>query len=212
MRETIYVGSALEELVTETMETVNKAEQNYAYAAGRLNAAKYAGDNEAIKRREAAFTIADVDRNKVRADLPGEVKKKLDTIRSEMKTAYSARRGLSPSEVDPNTLELLKIPDIKPSELRALAERAIAEGNSTMLRIITSEAKRRYDALPEGTDFATRQEFVGAVMMEDPSLAREKAAENTFNAIEKFLLSSIGSPEMYTKNRDLLNELIAKLK
>ena len=56
----------------------------------------------------------------------------------DLKKAYTA----SQEDIDPNTMELLKSGILSPGEYVDLANRAIASGNNTMLRVIGSYADK----------------------------------------------------------------------
>ena len=78
------------------------------------------------KAQEALFACAD----------------SLKGIRGELAEALGNAYRANPEDIDPNTMELLKSGILTPAEYVNLANKAIANGNNTMLRMIGSYAEK----------------------------------------------------------------------
>lgn len=87
---------------------------------------------EALNAAKGAFTAARQEMANIRGELANDLKK-----------AYTA----NPEDIDSNTMELLKSGILSPDEYVALANRAISNGNNTMLRIIGNHAEKVADGL-----------------------------------------------------------------
>lgn len=213
MVDTRKIASDMEALANRTRHTVTEAENKYREAVYNRDWARKTGANAVeMARVNMAYEEAAAQRNRARTTLQDEVSREIDAIRSEMIGAFAGERSLDPESVDHNTMELLKLPDISPAELKSLAEKAQSAGNHTMLRIISADARRRRDAMGATGDRETILQLTEISEMKTKTTEAEAAVLDTFEAVTKIIKTGILSPDMFALSENILVELLAKMR
>ena len=87
-------------------------------------------------RAEADYVEAKAAYEKCRRELPATTLSSLSAIRRDLSVALGDEYSADPSAIDAHTLELLKCGILRSDEYVRLMNRARAEGNDTMARII----------------------------------------------------------------------------
>ena len=136
----------LNEAAKTAFEKYKKAEKAYQAAEDRRR-------NMPWDATQEQKLLADADVVRAKEDLKAAKeaftagRREMDSIRGELakdlKRAYTA----NPEDIDASTMELLKSGILSPSEYIDLANRAINNGNNTMLRIIGSHAEKVAEGL-----------------------------------------------------------------
>lgn len=87
-------------------------------------------------RVEADFQEARATHDRILRELPYATKNKLAAIRQELSDALSGEFDARPSEIDSQTLELLRSGVLRAEEYARLSNKYKKEGNTTMCRLV----------------------------------------------------------------------------
>lgn len=129
----------LNEAAKEAFEEYRKAEKAYNAAEARRKGLPWNATAEE-KTLADARTIEARNNLKEAQKVLASSMGTMNGIRGELVKALGDAYRANPEDIDPNTMELLKAGILKPAEYVDLANRAIASGNNTMLRVIGSYA------------------------------------------------------------------------
>ena len=145
----------LNEAAKEAFEKYQKAEKVYNEALARRVNAPYNETRDEKTIVEARIIEARNNLDKAKEALH-EGRRTMESIRGELIKDLGRAYTANPEHVDPNTMELLKSGILSPGEYVDLANRAINNGNNTMLRIIGSYAEKLANDL-QGNKNATNE-------------------------------------------------------
>ena len=190
------IKEKIEALAHSTFEEIQRTEARYKAAeeARRSTPIRYgvvdAEYQAKATRAEADFQEAKNARTMMQRNLPYKAREALAAIRQEYVAEVQARFAVDPAKLDQASLELLKSGIMKPSEYRAMFDRAVKTGNTTMTRIISkyaAEAANHYDAADPR---ASELRIIGYEGNSDPA----SEALSTFNGVAEIFSRTIDNP------------------
>lgn len=131
--------------VREKLETT-EAQKDRAEARKRNEAENASAVTKA--HTEAILAEAKENYKIARTQYMEDIFERIDKVKSGMLDYIRQKNLADPSEVDLATMELLKSGILNAADLKNLAEKAAAQSNRTMLRIIAQEAQKRFNDVP----------------------------------------------------------------
>lgn len=134
----------------------------------------------ALARANASLAEANERLSNAQHKKSAETAEKYRRLRSEFEKNVGAARAVIPAEVDAATVDLLKLGVLNGDDLVSLAESYTREKNYTMLRVIGSEAERRFaESTEKKESIETRTLYARAV-----SIVRESGPAKYHDALE----------------------------
>lgn len=124
----------------------------------RKNGLGYEYDAKAA-RYEAEYVEAKAEYEKLRRDMRDNKVNGLQPIRSELERAVADAFAANPEHLDAATLELLKSGILSADEHNRLIDKATADNNPTMVRLIAKHAKDRAAQADEDRNPDTARAF-----------------------------------------------------
>ncbi len=145
-----------------------QAAESKRNAFPRKNGQGYEYDAKAA-RYEAEYVEAKAEYEKLRRDMRDNKVNGLQPIRSELERAVADAFAANPEHLDAATLELLKSGILSADEHNRLIDKATADNNPTMVRLIAKHAKDRAAQADEDRNPDTARAF-RAVAYKDNSV------------------------------------------
>ena len=144
-----YAKAVFEEYAAA--ESKLKAAESKRNAYPRKNGLGYEYDAKAA-RYEAEYVEAKAEYEKLRRDMRDYKIDGIRSIRKDLEASVSNAFAADPKMLDAATLELLKSGIMSASEYNRLMDKAAAENNPTMVRVIAKYAKDRADSMENQTE------------------------------------------------------------
>ena len=135
-----------------------QAAESKRNAFPRRNGQGYEYDAKAA-RYEAEYVEAKAEYEKLRRDMRDNKANGLQPIRSELERAVADAFAANPEHLDAATLELLKSGILSADEHNRLIDKATADNNPTMVRLIAKHAKDRAAQADEDRNPDTARAF-----------------------------------------------------
>lgn len=151
-----YAKAVFEEYAAA--ESKLKAAESKRNAYPRRNGQGYEYDAKAA-RYEAEYVEAKAEYEKLRRDMRDNKANGLQPIRSELERAVADAFAANPEHLDAATLELLKSGILSADEHNRLIDKATADNNPTMVRLIAKHAKDRAAQADEDRNPDTARAF-----------------------------------------------------
>ena len=151
-----YAKAVFEEYAAA--ESKLKAAESKRNAFPRKNGLGYEYDAKAA-RYEAEYVEAKAEYEKLRRDMRDNKANGLQPIRSELERAVADAFAANPEHLDAATLELLKSGILSADEHNRLIDKATADNNPTMVRLIAKHAKDRAAQADEDRNPDTARAF-----------------------------------------------------
>ena len=148
-----YAKAVFEEYAAAERKLQAAESKRNAYP--RKNGLGYEYDAKAA-RYEAEYVEAKAEYEKLRRDMRDYKADGLKPIRSELEKALADAFAANPEHLDAATLELLKSGILSADEHNRLIDKATADNNPTMVRLIAKHAKDRADQADPDTARAFR--------------------------------------------------------
>lgn len=200
-------------LAKETRETLHKANDELARAEdARKRTPSNGGTTPEYKakaaRAEAWYQEANAKLNYVKAALRARVDQQIKIIRGELEHEVDDAFSANPEAVDPATMTLLESGILRPAEYGRLLDKAIAESNPTMGRLIGAAAEKHAAKIAErygDNDMVVREyrrvgydsrRFSGAVYLEN------------FGVLSDMINRCMDNPAMWSHWERLTSEVI----
>ena len=139
-------------------ESKLKAAESKRNAYPRKNGLGYEYDAKAA-RYEAEYQEAKAEYEKLRREMRDYKANGLKPIRSELEKALADAFAANPEHLDAATLELLKSGILSADEHNRLIDKATADNNPTMVRLIAKYAKDRADQADADRNTDTARAF-----------------------------------------------------
>lgn len=115
------------------LERAERAKRQNTQRAGAVSA-DYAA---ASARAQADYFDAIHRQNDVRNKMDdGEYRQQIKKLRGDLEAAVNAAYQVQPNQIDANALELLKSGIMTADEYKTMLEKAVSNGNATMVRLI----------------------------------------------------------------------------
>lgn len=151
-----YAKAVFEEYAAA--ENKLKAAESKRNAYPRRNGQGYEYDAKSA-RYEAEYVEAKAEYEKLRRDMRDNKVNGLQPIRSELERAVADAFAANPEHLDAATLELLKSGILSADEHNRLIDKATADNNPTMVRLIAKHAKDRAAQADEDRNPDTARAF-----------------------------------------------------
>lgn len=151
-----YAKAVFEEYAAAERKLQAAESKRNAYP--RKNGLGYEYDAKAA-RYEAEYVEAKAEYEKLRRDMRDNKANGLQPIRSELERAVADAFAANPEHLDAATLELLKSGILSADEHNRLIDKATADNNPTMVRLIAKHAKDRAAQADEDRNPDTARAF-----------------------------------------------------